>query len=723
MTVATSVNKAQFLGSGSAGPFTFNMKFFANTEISVVHVDESDIETVLVEGTDYTLTGAGAAVGGAVTLTDALASGEGLTVVRTLPLTQTTSIRNQGAFYPEIHEDTFDRLTMMVQQIDDDAGRSIKMPLSASGDFTVPSGDRADKVLGFDTSGAPVFVAMSGEGVTMHLLGDETAYGVKSFEDIEVRGPADLAAAVAAAGSDRKTIIFSSGITLAADFSSPANVELLPLNGAKIIHGAYAFTYLGSTARWPLAQVLDGTGVVTYGSNTPWDYPEWHGAVADAGTDGSGTDSTIPLQKSFNLVTPTKLTGSYLFSNLTVPPVKTVKGVTIHSTGLISKTGSTGKAFTDQGSAPKVTLEDFAIYGRNQSYTGGLELGLAGGNDVFGTEGWLNHIWVRDFPAGFPGININGNVGHFGRLMAQSTGGIQIVGTGNMVGFVESMQSKGFTVTRYDTTTLQAACNFQDTDVTAIEIEAPDSGVTPLYKSGNTKIGSFWFGPTAGATYPAVVELDPSATSWEIGNLKFYFHTGDAATITGGNFKSGSTYFGGNASGKSHSGEGHYSSSMWLSGRDFAVNNQRIQGFTLSIATTAGGVIQHRITASAGATSNYAATISGASNELTTTPTGDDATTAFAAGAKISSATPSVILLDTDTQVNGDFLGLAHITFNSTGTMYMVTDYSSSDNVNGTTKNRLALQLLNPTTGLPVSWATAVGTEKAIGIRYLGFVK
>ena len=31
-------------------------------------------------------------------------------------MTQETSIRNQGGFFPEIHEDAFDKLTMLVQQ-------------------------------------------------------------------------------------------------------------------------------------------------------------------------------------------------------------------------------------------------------------------------------------------------------------------------------------------------------------------------------------------------------------------------------------------------------------------------------------------------------------------------------------------------------------------------------------------------------------------------------
>ena len=529
-----------------------------------------------------------------------------------------------------------------------------------------------------------------------------------------------------------KKIVFTTDQTLTANLVWPADRELIPENGAVVNHGAYTISYAGSTARWPLARIFNGTGAVTFGVNTPWEYPEWRGAVADAATNGTGTDSTAALQASFNSPTPTKLSGYYLFSNLTLPGLKTVVGDGIHVTGLIAKTGSTGIALTEQASAAKITLKDFSIYGREQAYTGGLRLGYTtGGNGVFGTEGLIDNIWVRDFPAGFPGIDINANVGQFGRLMAQSTGGIQIKGTGNMVGHVESMQSKGFTVTRYDTTTLQAACNFQDTTVAALEVEATDADVVPVYFSGNTQISSLWIGPTEGATYPHLIEMDPSSTTWAINNFKLYFHTGTAPTITNGNFKSGTLYFGGNATGKNSSGEGNYASSMWLSGRDFAINNQQFQSFILRVQND-GGTIKHRIAGSAGVASNYAGKITGAAIALTATTLGTvaDAGTAesvFAAGAKISSVSQSVLMLDTASQVNGDFASTATIVYNNTGAHYRVNPYTGSSTVGpgaGVAANRFNFQLLDALTGLGVNWETALATPgKFVDIQYIGFLR
>lgn len=120
-----------------------------------------------------------------------------------------------------------------------------------------------------------------------------TVNGLMSFADkvkldflwgtvTHVESFASLNAAVAAIGATKRTLVFSSDVTVTANITIPANIELLPLNGAKIDHGAYTIDYAGSTVRWPLAQVLNGTGAVRL-TNCSESYPEWWGidGVAD----------------------------------------------------------------------------------------------------------------------------------------------------------------------------------------------------------------------------------------------------------------------------------------------------------------------------------------------------------------------------------------------------------------------------------------------------------
>lgn len=158
MTLATTTNRASFNGSGSTGPFSFNFRFFDNSEISVLRG-----ATILVETTDYTVAGANSYSGGSVTLVDALTIGETLTITRAIPLTQSTSIRNQGAFYPEIHENAFDRLTMQIQQVDtiaDDATAVSATALSTSNTALATS----QAALETASAGAQIFILQGAAG-------------------------------------------------------------------------------------------------------------------------------------------------------------------------------------------------------------------------------------------------------------------------------------------------------------------------------------------------------------------------------------------------------------------------------------------------------------------------------------------------------------------------------------------------------------------------------
>lgn len=140
---------------------------------------------------------------------------------------------------------------------------------------------------------------------TAHLFGDglyriviKDASGVVkydrdglSFRDAsgnvyDVADYASLAAAVASIGSTPATLQYSADVTATANLVIPSTLELIPLNGAKINHGAYTITYSGSTARWPLAQIFDGSGLVSFPAGVE-PRPEWWGV------DGTADDVQI----------------------------------------------------------------------------------------------------------------------------------------------------------------------------------------------------------------------------------------------------------------------------------------------------------------------------------------------------------------------------------------------------------------------------------------------
>ena len=133
MTVASATAKSgPYTGNGSQTVFAYGFKIFANTELQVIRTSVAGADTTLTLTTDYTVSGVGADAGGNVTCTTAPASGEKITILRNVALTQLTDLRQQGGFYPEVHERVFDRLAMAVQQVNEKADRSVKVSPSAA---------------------------------------------------------------------------------------------------------------------------------------------------------------------------------------------------------------------------------------------------------------------------------------------------------------------------------------------------------------------------------------------------------------------------------------------------------------------------------------------------------------------------------------------------------------------------------------------------------------
>jgi len=128
VTVENTTSIVQYDGDGVATVFPVPFRFFENTDLDVVRVTALDVVVPLTLGTDYTVSGAGEINGGSITTSLAAATGEQIVIARLLPLTQETDLRNQGNFFPEIHEDVFDRLTMLIQQLSAVTGRALTRP-------------------------------------------------------------------------------------------------------------------------------------------------------------------------------------------------------------------------------------------------------------------------------------------------------------------------------------------------------------------------------------------------------------------------------------------------------------------------------------------------------------------------------------------------------------------------------------------------------------------
>ena len=171
MTVSTTLNKVSANGDGSTHIFNYTFKIFADTDLQVIVRSSTGVETTQQLNVNYVVTGANSDSGGTVlfkfntgntsdinyaTSDSRPPSGSTVTITRIVPLTQVTDYVANDPFPADAHETALDRLTFIVQQIQEELDRCIKAsPTNTinSTAFTVGVSDRADRLFGFDAQG------------------------------------------------------------------------------------------------------------------------------------------------------------------------------------------------------------------------------------------------------------------------------------------------------------------------------------------------------------------------------------------------------------------------------------------------------------------------------------------------------------------------------------------------------------------------------------------
>lgn len=164
MTISSNNRKAgPFIGNGSAATFPFTFKVFQASDLFVVRLTVSTgAQSTLVLGTDYTVTlnlEQDSNPGGSITLVaGALASGYNLIITSDIGNLQPTDLTNQGGFYPEVINDSLDRATIQIQQLQEQTDRTLKYPVTdpSTGTELPAVAQRAGKMLTFDELGAPI---------------------------------------------------------------------------------------------------------------------------------------------------------------------------------------------------------------------------------------------------------------------------------------------------------------------------------------------------------------------------------------------------------------------------------------------------------------------------------------------------------------------------------------------------------------------------------------
>lgn len=168
MAITTTTRRAgPFIGNGTAVNFPFNFKVFTTADLLVIRVDSGGNLTVLVLGTDYSAAlneDQDTSPGGSVTLTAGpLAVTYSMIITSDILEEQLVVLTNLGGFFPGVLNDVFDRLTILIQQLQTGVDQSIKFGLTddlSTADLP-PAAQRAGKFLYFGADGSVSLVAQA----------------------------------------------------------------------------------------------------------------------------------------------------------------------------------------------------------------------------------------------------------------------------------------------------------------------------------------------------------------------------------------------------------------------------------------------------------------------------------------------------------------------------------------------------------------------------------
>jgi hypothetical protein len=130
LSLSSTTNKVIYSGNGATSVWPFSFPVLEADHLAVIFTDGEGIETVLPASV-YSVDGIGDSAGGSVTypllggpIAAPIPTGTKLTLLRTVPYTQTTVLSNQGGYYPEVVERRFDQIYMALQQLEERLSRA-----------------------------------------------------------------------------------------------------------------------------------------------------------------------------------------------------------------------------------------------------------------------------------------------------------------------------------------------------------------------------------------------------------------------------------------------------------------------------------------------------------------------------------------------------------------------------------------------------------------------
>lgn len=389
MTTPSTERKAgPLLGTGAQTTWPFTFKVFAATDIAVTIADSLGVETALTYGVDYAVTlnaNQETSPGGTVTYPisgSPLPVGKRLVIVGNLPYDQPLDLPSGGNFSPLALENQLDRLTMQIQQLREQMGRSLTVPVTSGVSPSLPS-PIASNIIGWNKNGDNL------ENYPLSELATTLAFATYRYDTFTGNG------------STTQFTLSADPVTLGNLDVAVGGVTQTPGADYLLVNGVLAFTSpppLGATILARFGEgIVSGPSMDSYNvrfrqagtsavDRTVENKLRETVSVLDYGADPSGVnDSTAAIQAAFNAAKQIALgTTTYgitvyfprgvyrITSTITVPMYCNVIGE--NTEGVIIEAGFNGDAFTDEVTAGGLSatyyfarFEEISIYKSSSS--------------------------------------------------------------------------------------------------------------------------------------------------------------------------------------------------------------------------------------------------------------------------------------------------------------------------------------------------------------------
>jgi hypothetical protein len=135
MSISSTLTKNTWSGNNSATSWPYHFRIDDAAHLQVILTDTAGVEGNPLDGALYSVSGIGADGGGNVTYPlsgSPLATGWKITLRRVRPRTQEANLENQGGLYLSEIERVMDNIVMMVQELQEETDRAIKVAVSAT---------------------------------------------------------------------------------------------------------------------------------------------------------------------------------------------------------------------------------------------------------------------------------------------------------------------------------------------------------------------------------------------------------------------------------------------------------------------------------------------------------------------------------------------------------------------------------------------------------------